>query len=406
MRRLLAILFALSLFIVVEVIVRIIGLPVKVQKAYISFRLKKVRREIKLSRESERRYEEIKNKYRYLKETNTVFTTFSNGIWKLNKNIIALVRDTFGSWCIYSNQFSFRSKKIDLKKKKNEVRIICLGDSVTFGLGVDNEDTYPYYLENFLQDKYKNKKIEVLNAGIPGFSSDQGLFLFKRNCLYLKPDLVLISFGINDYVRPLNQTIQKVKKRSFSNELVKSIVNGLNEFFMNFHFYRLLYFSKVIFSKNKNYGTKSKKIPIRTKLLDYRNNLLKMAMLAKSNNCEVIFLSEYSLPYTIGSLPRSGKYFKVMKEVAKSTNSYFLDVREKFKEIEEHNLERLVELFFDLCHPTPKGNKTLAKFIFDFIVQNRIIEKLPLKVNHFQLNVEPEKFNEPIIKNILKSNRK
>jgi len=42
--------------------------------------------------------------------------------------------------------------------------VLCLGDSYTFGMGVNNNETYPSYLENLLNAD-GNQKIRVLNAG-------------------------------------------------------------------------------------------------------------------------------------------------------------------------------------------------------------------------------------------------
>ena len=94
------------------------------------------------------------------------------------------------------NSYNLRGKKISKIKEKK--RIICLGGSQTFGWGVNDEETYPYLLEQ--KFKKQNKNIEVINAGIPGHSSYQGRIIIEKIIKKIKPDYVTIMFGWNDNV--------------------------------------------------------------------------------------------------------------------------------------------------------------------------------------------------------------
>ncbi len=69
-------------------------------------------------------------------------------------------------------------------------RIACLGDSTTFGWGVDQEQAWPAVLGQALE-------VEVLNAGVPGYSTHQGLAGLDR-VLALKPDVVILAYMIRD----------------------------------------------------------------------------------------------------------------------------------------------------------------------------------------------------------------
>jgi lysophospholipase L1-like esterase len=69
-------------------------------------------------------------------------------------------------------------------------RIACLGDSTTFGWGVREEEAWPALLGEQLG-------VEVLNAGVPGYSSYQGLATLDR-VLALKPDVVVLAYMIRD----------------------------------------------------------------------------------------------------------------------------------------------------------------------------------------------------------------
>jgi len=83
------------------------------------------------------------------------------------------------------------------KEKKNAFRIICLGDSFTFGYGVDLKYTYPKILEKELNKIY-SENYEVINAGFPGYNTCQELILLKEKLIQYNPDLVIVGFCLND----------------------------------------------------------------------------------------------------------------------------------------------------------------------------------------------------------------
>ena len=77
---------------------------------------------------------------------------------------------TFGH-SFTSNGLGFREKEFEKKKNKNVFRILVFGDSFTFGVGIDNDHRYTNLLEEMLNDG--KKEYEVLNFGVPGYSTDQ-----------------------------------------------------------------------------------------------------------------------------------------------------------------------------------------------------------------------------------------
>ena len=82
------------------------------------------------------------------------------------------------------------------------VTIVCLGDSVT---GVyyhtGGRRAYPEMLELAIRTALPQAEVKVINAGISGHSTTEGLARLDRDVLQHKPDLVTISFGLNDMTR-------------------------------------------------------------------------------------------------------------------------------------------------------------------------------------------------------------
>ncbi len=69
--------------------------------------------------------------------------------------------------------------------------VVCLGDSCTFGLGVEDGETFPARLA-------AATGLGVLNAGIPGYSAYQGRRLLEERIASWRPREVVIQFGWND----------------------------------------------------------------------------------------------------------------------------------------------------------------------------------------------------------------
>jgi lysophospholipase L1-like esterase len=78
---------------------------------------------------------------------------------------------------------------------KTGLRIAALGDSTTFGWDVNLEDGYPKLLESLLRAQGRN--VEVLNLGIPGYSSHQGVLMMPE-VWKLAPDVLIVAWGRND----------------------------------------------------------------------------------------------------------------------------------------------------------------------------------------------------------------
>jgi lysophospholipase L1-like esterase len=101
-------------------------------------------------------------------------------------------------WEISTNSAGFRTAEFAKAKPPRTFRIVCLGDSWTFGSNVDQDKAYPQQLTALLERNFPRAHFEVLNLGVMGYSSYQGLQLLKRQVLDFDPDLVLIGFAMND----------------------------------------------------------------------------------------------------------------------------------------------------------------------------------------------------------------
>ncbi len=101
-----------------------------------------------------------------------------------------------------ANALGFRGPVISSDKPEGTFRILVLGDSVSFGYAVKPEEAFPALLEEKLQDLFPEKTIEVVNAGVMGYTTYNEVEWLRNRGMALDPDLVLLSFCLNDVVNP------------------------------------------------------------------------------------------------------------------------------------------------------------------------------------------------------------
>ncbi|MGB2600848.1 MAG: GDSL-type esterase/lipase family protein [Candidatus Omnitrophota bacterium] len=86
-------------------------------------------------------------------------------------------------------------------------QIICFGDSITFGQGAKKGGDYPAYLREMV-------KRDVINEGISGETTEEGLDRIEEDVLERDPYLVIIEFGANDYFKkvPQQETLDNLEQ--------------------------------------------------------------------------------------------------------------------------------------------------------------------------------------------------
>ena len=84
-----------------------------------------------------------------------------------------------------------------------EATIVCFGDSITAGYAVRRG--FPSFWLESLRQRFPDSKIEMINSGISGDTSQDGLGRLDWAVLSYEPDLVTINFGINDCVLGLSR---------------------------------------------------------------------------------------------------------------------------------------------------------------------------------------------------------
>jgi lysophospholipase L1-like esterase len=89
-------------------------------------------------------------------------------------------------------------EEIRVEKPAGTWRVLCLGDSFTYGLQIPFEKTYSRRIEDLLGARAGSGTVEVWNAGTNGYTSCQELAWLEHYGLALDPDVVTVGFVMND----------------------------------------------------------------------------------------------------------------------------------------------------------------------------------------------------------------
>ena len=99
------------------------------------------------------------------------------------------------------NADGFRAAESVLgRKPPDRFRLVCLGDSLTLGYGVDDRQTWPFLLESL------NPRLQTVNMGQGGYSIGQDYLWYKEVSERLEADALVFAFIVDD-LRRMGETI-------------------------------------------------------------------------------------------------------------------------------------------------------------------------------------------------------
>lgn len=154
------------------------------------------------------------------------------------------------------NSLGYRGPEISLRKAAGTIRVLCLGDSNTFGVFVQDNETFPYNL----QEVFRNRQmmVEVINGGVGGTSIVDHLYFLKKS-INLDPDVVILTFFLNDIPdlgskEPMYALFEKNRKVKSS-----SAWSPLYELFRNTALFHLMLKTKAKYRiyESQNSGTEN-----------------------------------------------------------------------------------------------------------------------------------------------------
>jgi lysophospholipase L1-like esterase len=101
-------------------------------------------------------------------------------------------------WNSVNSQGFHQPDDVPVKRMPGSLRIVCLGESTTFGS--TDQWNYPAFLRQILETRAIGfRHYEVINAGVPGWLSDQVALRVEHQIAQFKPDAAILYVGWNDF---------------------------------------------------------------------------------------------------------------------------------------------------------------------------------------------------------------
>jgi lysophospholipase L1-like esterase len=100
----------------------------------------------------------------------------------------------------FINADGFRDRDYRPGAAPDTLRIVVLGDSITFGWGVPAEEGFVKVLEQALSESPGGRPYEVLNLGVGGYNTQQEVELYRVKGRRYAPDVVVLAYVLNDAV--------------------------------------------------------------------------------------------------------------------------------------------------------------------------------------------------------------
>ena len=100
------------------------------------------------------------------------------------------------------NSQGFRGREVLIPSGNRPFRVLTIGDSITFGQGVLDDETMAEQLRTRLQGRTE-LPVDVVNLGVPGYNTCQELSIYRDRGVQLAHDVVLLFYYENDTEPPI-----------------------------------------------------------------------------------------------------------------------------------------------------------------------------------------------------------
>lgn len=282
------------------------------------------------------------------------------------------VHAPWGDTGLQTNSLGLASPEISVQKPAGTLRVLCLGDSRTMGgAGAKPRLTYPAMLQRRLRELAPGRKIQVIQGAVSGYTSYQGLLLYRNLGRRLQPDLITVALGYQD-----GMLDWAPDKQHMSDSYALTVARGL------------LYKSNLFLVLRKNLMdlerrrlNRSVDQPAypRVDLDDFRRNMTELVRLARRDRARVLFIELPHNPrFEIGHKGQDFAYAEALEQVVarhRGADVAHEDLRVFFegriKAARAHT-----RYFVDDCHMTPHGHKLLAGHLARVLLQRGLLDRV------------------------------
>lgn len=296
------------------------------------------------------------------------------GDYKPNQDLVDdLIPDL--PYHVHINSQGLRGKEISVQKAPGVYRILCLGDSSTFGWGVNDEETYPAQLETLLNEELPDRKFEVLNAGATAYSSRDYLDYLKKKGLRADPDLVIVGFFPNDIADLAKPTSGREQRSRYGRnyEPWKSLINS----WAFFNFFRGE-FAKVFtrFTRRRgnlkpgeNTYAPTSSETVKNLWTQHQEHIREIHSILQQEHIQFLFIAFPESAQVTGE-NTSTKFQDTLKQFSQEEGMAFIDLLPYFQQ------DRFPDLLFIKkgdSHPNARGCEIIAHTIYTRLLSEGVL---------------------------------
>ncbi len=279
----------------------------------------------------------------------------------LRKNLDMTIGSGKNQYHLKTNSLGLRSLK---EFNKSDNNILILGDSFTFGLGVSNDETYPYQLEQLLGDNYT-----VINAGFAdGWGTDTEYLFLKTKIKQLNPDIVLVGISLASDLYDVwkNEWITDEKGLPVDIIHIGSRIPRFIKYYSGIYQFLRVRVSPFITMLGKKVDVKDNEpFPFVQETWDkIERLLLEMRKITEANNAEFVII------FIPGRHRNVTEFYTHLVSFCIRENIMCIDLLEIFKEYSEDKVKSM-HIPGD-GHLSVKGGKIYAEEIYKYLYVYRL----------------------------------
>jgi len=266
-------------------------------------------------------------------------------------------------YLVITNSQGLRNE-VEIDFAQDNFRILTIGDSFTYGPYVNNQDTWQAVLEKKLKDKFPDKKIQVLNAGVAGYTITDEFEYLKEKGIKTKPNLIILGIYAND-INDLNQEKREIYAREKQKKKTERIFFNFINLAKKTAFFNFLEKERILFTIVKNEQSKNNQAKqidriSKIEIEEYLSYLDKFIHYTQENNLKllVILFPQIEQFENNSNFPRDD-----IKNYLVNKNTDYINIYDNFIK-ENYNSFYLVPYN---KHLSVIGNNKTALLIKDFI---------------------------------------
>jgi len=259
------------------------------------------------------------------------------------------------------NSYGLRDYEYALQKQEGTYRIIIIGDSITFGFGVELEESYPKILEEKLKNEL-NMNIEVINFGVPGYTGIQEFIVLEEQAIKYFPDLIIIGHYLND-----PDEVWDIFEATPTSKIPPKIKIFLNENSCSYDFFKERW-SRLLNKIGKTNFKSYKELYIEdSELWDaHKERFIDMKEISDTEGIPILVVLFPNWRNLNESYDFKEETLLLIETINKSElNS--LDIYSKIKGL---NGEEYTISLTDASHPNYEGNKIVSNLIYEELIKS------------------------------------